>query len=817
MTRRNSVLRVISGSGARREGRDLVGRVNALEGVVRAYDDDHLRSQTARFRERLERGEPLDDLLVEAFATVREAAVRVLGQRPYDEQILAGVVLHRGGVAEMRTGEGKALASIAPAYLNALPGLGVHIMTANDYLVIRDYFGMGRLFEWLGMRPGAVHPQTPILWMKRNGYSADVTYGTVTEFGFDYLRDNLAVSRDGVVQRGHHFALVDEADAVMIDEAQTPLILTGPGEVDQAGVEEAARFVAGLDPEDFDLDEAEFVVNLSPRGVEKAEEHYDITNLYDLRHVTTLHLVTQALRARTLFKRDKDYLVRDGAVAIVDEFTGRTLEGRRWSDGLHQAVEAKEGVAVRADTGVMGSVTIQGYLHLYDKLAGMTGTAVSDEEEFAHVYDLDVVAIPTHRPNRRVDHRERIYATHEAKVAAIVDEVVARHRRGQPVLIGTASVEHSEEMSRRLSEAGVEHAVLNAREHAREAATIAEAGRRGAVTVATNMAGRGVDILLGGDPERLAEAEARAREIAPDSDEGEQIRRAWRERCAAEGDEVRALGGLCVIGSERHESRRIDNQLRGRSGRQGDPGETLFFLAADDDLVRVFGGDRVGGIVSRVASADEPLTLKVLSRTVDRAQEAAETRARRAREELYEYDAVISTQRETLYGLRSQVIEGSRTAAEELERAIAGVAAELSEEWCAGFPEEWDVAGLVQAGASLTGVDMTGVTDGALDGDDVRRRIEEALRSACSKEDAEDGDSRDRILLALYDGEWREHLKELDLLREGIGWRSVAQTSPLSAWQREAFTAFEQMLRRVGIELLRRCVHNSADAGTVTR
>jgi preprotein translocase subunit SecA len=664
-----------AGEGKRlRRLQAVVPLINELEPSMQALSDAELRAKTDEFRERLANGETLEDLLIEAFAVVREAARRTIGQRHYDVQLLGGMALHFGWIAEMQTGEGKTLVATLPAYLNALEGKGVHVVTVNDYLAARDASWMGAIYSFLGLCVGRVSADDQDSASKRAAYGADITYGTNTEFGFDYLRDNMATSLADVVQRGHHYAIVDEVDSILIDEARTPLIISGPSEMSPELYYRFAAIARTLRPGvDYEIDEEKKVVLPTEAGIERVERALNIDNLFDIAHMGYLHQLNQALRAKHLYLRDRDYIVDHGEVKIVDEFTGRILEGRRWSDGLHQAVEAKERVRIQEENHTWATVTLQNYFRLYAKLAGMTGTAQTEAAEFASTYGLQVIPIPTNRPVRRVDRPDLVYKSERGKFQAIVEEIAARHERGQPVLVGTVSVAKSELLSSMLREREIPHAVLNAKYHAAEAEIIAQAGRPSAVTVATNMAGRGVDILLGGNPEGLAAIAARDAGFDPATEEGAryiaEVLPKFQEICAEDAEKVRQLGGLLVIGSERHESRRIDNQLRGRAGRQGDPGETRFFLSLEDDLMRIFAG---GGIVSWVMAKafpeDQPIEAKAVTRAIERAQATVEARNADIRRDVLKYDQVLDEQRKVIYARRREILEGEEEEIVKKER-----------------------------------------------------------------------------------------------------------------------------------------------------
>ena len=651
-----------AGEGKRvRQLAELVGPVNELSDEMAGLTDEELRNKTIVFKERLAEGETLDDILIEAFAVVREASTRVLGQRHYDVQLMGGMALHFGWIAEMKTGEGKTLVSTLPVYLNALEGKGVHVVTVNDYLATRDANWMGQLHRFLGLSVGRVGPDLADFEDKRAAYACDITYGTNTEFGFDYLRDNMARRSEHMVQRGHHYAIVDEVDSILIDEARTPLIISGPASDVTKLYYQFASIARSLTRDvDYEVDEEKKTVVPTEEGIEKVERQLGVTNLYDAVATNYVHQLGQALRAKELFHRDKDYLVADGDVKIVDEFTGRTLDGRRWSDGLHQAVEAKERVRIQEENHTWATVTLQNYFRLYEKLAGMTGTAETEAAEFGNTYKLSVVPIPTNRPLVRRDEPDLIYKTEAAKFAAIVEDVRERSDAGQPILLGTASVEKSELLSRELSKAGIAHEVLNAKQHFREAEIVAQAGRKHAVTVATNMAGRGVDVILGGNYEGLATREVAGRGLEVGSEEYDAAYQAaaakFKPLCQADGDEVRALGGLYVLGTERHDSRRIDNQLRGRSGRQGDPGESRFYLSLEDELLRLFATGAVSWVMDRTMPDDLPIEAKMVSRAIERAQNTVEGRNAEIRKDVLKYDEVMNEQRKVIYGRRQQVI-----------------------------------------------------------------------------------------------------------------------------------------------------------------
>ena len=815
----NKILK--AGEGKRvRQLSELVGPVNELAGEMAALTDTELRAKTEVFRERLAEGESLDDLLLEAFAVVREGATRVLGQRHYDVQLMGGMALHFGWIAEMKTGEGKTLVSTLPVYLNALAGQGVHVVTVNDYLATRDANWMGQLHRFLGLTVGRVGPDLPEFDQKREAYACDVTYGTNTEFGFDYLRDNMARRREHMVQRGHHYAIVDEVDSILIDEARTPLIISGPASDVTKLYYQFASIVRTLTrDDDYEVDEEKKTVIPTEAGIEKVERQLGVTNLYDAVATNYVHQLGQALRAKELFHRDKDYLVDAGEVKIVDEFTGRTLDGRRWSDGLHQAVEAKERVRIQEENHTWATVTLQNYFRLYEKLAGMTGTAETEAGEFGNTYRLSVVSIPTHKPSRRDDQPDLIFKTEAAKFKSIVDDVRERSDRGQPILLGTASVEKSELLSRELSKAGVQHEVLNAKQHFREAEIVAQAGRKHAVTVATNMAGRGVDVILGGNFEGLATREAVGRGLSPDSEEYDAAYQAalsqFRVICEGEGDEVRDLGGLYVLGTERHDSRRIDNQLRGRSGRQGDPGESRFYLSLEDDLLRLFATGAVSWVMDRTMPDDLPIEAKMVSKAIERAQNTVEGRNAEIRKDVLKYDEVMNEQRKVMYGRRQQVIDGEDIHDATIEM-IEQIMTEVVEERLAGeFAEEWDINALL---VDLQNYYPTRLTFEMLDAYDDREEIvalvvEDALamyQEKCENYvgglDTAKEIERD-VMLQILDQRWRDHLSDMDYLRDGIHLRQVAQQDPLTAWQKEGYLMFEHLLVAVDHDFVRFITH----------
>ncbi len=813
------VLRAGEGKKVRRLA-ELVPLVNALEPEMEARSDAELQAITPVLRQRLENGESLEDLLVEAFALVREAAWRVIGQRHFDAQIMGGMALHFGWIAEMKTGEGKTLVSTLPVYLNALSGKGVHVVTVNDYLATRDSAWMGQLHQFLGLKVGRVGPDIDDPSAKRESYFADVTYGTNTEFGFDYLRDNMARSKDAMVQRGHPYAIVDEVDSILIDEARTPLIISGPAAESAQLYYQFAGVVRTLrSEEDYEVDEEKRIVVPTEKGIEKVEKQLGVDNLYDAVAVNYVHHLTQALLAKELYRRDKDYLVAQGEVKIVDEFTGRTLDGRRWSDGLHQAVEAKERVRIKEENHTWATVTLQNYFRLYEKLAGMTGTAETEASEFANTYDLPVVPIPTNKPLVREDKPDLIYKSEDAKFAAVVDDIIERHERGQPVLVGTASVSKSEHLSRLLEKKGITHEVLNAKQHFREAEIVAQAGRVGGVTVATNMAGRGVDIILGGNPEGLATRDAAGRGIDLSTEEGqaevEKIRAEFEKVCEVEGDEVRSLGGLYVLGSERHESRRIDNQLRGRSGRQGDPGESRFFLSLEDDLMRLFATGAMNWVMGRALPDDVPIEAKMVTKAIERAQNTVEGRNAESRKDVLKYDDVMNEQRKVIYRRRYQIIEGEDLHEETVELLQETLTEVVASSCPSEYPEEWDLARLVTEltqyyPTKFVADDLAGATTV---GQITESIITEALELYADRDETIPGGEetarqleRD-IMLQIIDQRWQDHLAEMDYLREGINLRAMGNQDPLVAYQREGFAMFGKLMDGISDDYLRYVFH----------
>jgi preprotein translocase subunit SecA len=791
----------------------IVAQVNALEPAFEAMSDEELKEETARFKQRLGQGEGLDDLLPEAFAAVREAARRTLGQRHFDVQIMGGAALHLGNIAEMKTGEGKTLVATLPAYLNALPGQGVHIVTVNDYLASYQSELMGRVFRFLGLTTGCILVgQTPP--ERRRQYACDITYGTNNEFGFDYLRDNMAWKAEDLVQRGHNFVIVDEVDSILIDEARTPLIISGPaqGDVNKWYAEFAALARLMKAGQDYEVDLKKRTVGVLESGIELVEDQLGIDNLYESVNTPLVGFLNNAVRAKELFHRDKDYVVLRGEVLIVDEHTGRVLPGRRYSEGMHQSIEAKEGVEIKPENQTLATITLQNYFRLYNKLSGMTGTAETEAAEFASTYKIGVVPIPTNQPMIRVDQPDLVYKGEAGKWAAVVDDIVERHAKGQPVLVGTVSVEKSEALAKLLRRRGVPHAVLNAKQHRREAEIVFEAGRKGAVTVATNMAGRGTDIMLGGNAEHRAAQALAEQDLKPDDNPAE-YEAAWpaalaaaQESTAAEHAEVVALGGLYVLGTERHESRRIDNQLRGRSGRQGDPGESRFYLSLEDELMRRFNS----GLTERVMTMtgfpeDQPLESKMVTRGIASAQGQVEATNFEIRKNVLKYDDVMNNQRTVVYEVRRAILHG-----EDVEDRIQGFLDDVVDSFVraatqAAAPEEWDLDLLW---AQLKPVFPASVTPGdviaevgskrALSAPVLERELKADIHLAYETRQAEVGagpmrELERRVLLAVLDRKWREHLYEMDYLKEGIGLRAMAQRDPLVEYQREGYSMFQAM------------------------
>jgi preprotein translocase subunit SecA len=879
----DKVLAKVFGTANERElkrMRPIVAGINAKEPEIQALSDDQLRARTAAFRERLERGEALDDLLPDAFAVVREAGRRVLNMRHFDVQLIGGMVLHSGKIAEMKTGEGKTLVATLPAYLNALAGKGVHVVTVNDYLARRDSEWMGRIYRFLGMTVGVI--QHDLNDQERQvAYGCDITYGTNNEFGFDYLRDNMKFDLAHYVQRGHNFAIVDEVDSILIDEARTPLIISGPAEESTDLYYEVDRLIPKLKKGrvvqgdvkaeereeleksgDYVVDEKHKTVNLTEDGMAKAETllaHHlapDTSGLYDPQNMPLLHHVNQALRAHTLFNLDVEYMVKDGGVVIVDEFTGRLMPGRRWSDGLHQAVEAKEHntnhpeVKIERENQTLATVTFQNYFRKYAKLSGMTGTAETEAEEFASIYKLDVMTIPTNRPLRRVEEPDTVYRTEKEKFDAIVTDIIEKQRSGRPTLVGTVSIEKSERLSKLLKLRGIRHVVLNAKYHAQEAEIVAQAGRKATVTIATNMAGRGTDILLGGNPEFMARQQALAEEIAERLPKGQEkfvddadfvyfyhldsfyrvprdryeaLFQAYKKQTDVEHDDVISVGGLHIIGTERHEARRIDNQLRGRAGRQGDPGSSRFYLSLEDDLMRIFGSDRISGLMQRLGMEEGvPIEHGMVTKAIERAQKQVEAQNFSVRKHLLEYDDVMNKQRESVYSLRREILEGTVHISEDETVDIRGylmtLAEELADETVQNYastnvdPEEWDLDALKKTEAETFGLDQEELEALDFSGKTADEMTDAVWQIALQKYEKKEGLLADPsilhrverdIMLQIVDSQWKDHLYSLDHLKEGIGLRGYGQKDPLVEYKKESYELFEDMKGRIDNEMVR--------------
>ncbi len=814
----------------------IAAQVNAVEEDFEKLTDAELRAETDRFRERLEAGETLDDILPEAFAAVREASTRTLGKRHFDVQIMGGAALHLGNVAEMKTGEGKTLVATLPCYLNALTGKGVHVITVNDYLAEYQAELMGRVHRMLGLETGVIlGSMTPE--QRRVEYAKDITYGTNNEFGFDYLRDNMAWSVDELVQRGHNFAIVDEVDSILIDEARTPLIISGPADQATKWYTEFARIVERLErgelesgEGDYEVDEKKKTVGVLERGIDKVEDHLGIENLYESANTPLIGYLNNAIKAKELFHRDKDYVVLNGEVLIVDEHTGRMLAGRRYNEGMHQAIEAKEGVDIQNENQTLATITLQNYFRMYDKLSGMTGTAMTEASELHSIYKLGVVPIRTNMPMIREDQRDLVYRTEEAKYAAVVEDIVERNEKGQPVLVGTVSVEKSEHLSDQLRRRGVPHEVLNAKQHEREAAVVASAGRKGAVTVATNMAGRGTDIMLGGNPEFTAVAALRQRGLDP-QETPEEYEAAWDQALAeaeasvaAEHDEVTALGGLYVLGTERHESRRIDNQLRGRSGRQGDPGESRFYLSLEDHLMRLFNAGLVDRVMQTAGLEDsQPIESKMVTRSIQSAQTQVEARNFEIRKNVLKYDDVLNRQRTVIYRERRRVLAGEDLH-EQLRMFVNDVIeGYIDAETAEGFPEDWNLDRLWTALKALYPVSVTqeqvleaAEGRGGLTPELLKEEITSDAHHAYDAREEALGDDvmrevERRVMLSVLDRKWREHLYEMDYLQEGIGLRAMAQRDPLVEYQREGFQLWQAMNESVKEESVGLLFHVDVD------
>ena len=819
----------------------ILPEINALSAEFAALSDAALRAKTAEFKSRVERGETLEDLLIEAFATVREAATRVIGQRHYDVQLMGGAALHAGWVAEMKTGEGKTLVSTLPAYLNALSGKGVHQITTNDYLAQRDAEWMGQIHRWLGLSVGLVVPgRRTSSAEKRAEYSSDITYGTNNEFGFDYLRDNMASTLEDKVQRGFNFAIVDEVDSILIDEARTPLIISGRvADAAKLYYQFASIVRTMVRDVDYDVEEAKRIVVPTESGIEKVEKQLGIENLYDEVQQNLVHQLQVALKAAVLYQRDKDYIIQDGEIKIVDEFTGRILEGRRWSEGIHQAVEAKEGVNIKEENQTLATITLQNYFRMYEKLSGMTGTAQTEAAELMNTYNLQVVPIPTNREMVRLDQADQIYKSEAAKFDAVVRDIEEKNAKGQPVLVGTVSVEKSEQLSKKLQQKGIRHEVLNAKQHTREALVVTQAGRLGAITVATNMAGRGVDILLGGNPEGLARQDVLKEGFDPQTllDEfalpvalelmppdfltaRDKAQSRYREllakyidKCKQEGDKVRELGGLYVLGTERHESRRIDNQLRGRAGRQGDPGESRFYLSLDDELMRLFATGALSWVMGRALPDDEAIEAKMVTKAIERAQSTVEQRNGEIRKNVLKYDEVMNEQRKIIYMRRDQILQGLDLKSAAMEYLAEAVDALINAHCVAEADDEWDIDGLTLELKTFWPSEISAGQISQCDSTDEMYDLVMADASAFyTKRETEMGESVMReverqVMLKIIDQRWREHLEEMDYLQEGINLRAIGQKDPLIEWQREGFEMFGSLMKGVAQDFVKYVMH----------
>jgi preprotein translocase subunit SecA len=812
----------------------VVPAVNAWEKEIAELSEMDFAGRTGELKARVANGETLDDVLAEAFALVREAATRTIGQRHFDVQLAGGAALHNGWIAEMKTGEGKTLTATLAVYLNALEGGGVHVVTVNDYLAKRDSEWMGRIYNLLGLNVGLIQGQMSPS-ERRPAYAADVTYGTNNEFGFDYLRDNMVTELEGLVQRGHHYAIVDEVDSILVDEARTPLIISGAAQESTKWYQQFARIAPRLQRDvHYEVDEKKRTIAISEEGISKVEEILDVENLYDHVNVDMVHNLETSLKAKELYKRDDEYVVQNGEVKIVDEFTGRILPGRRYSEGLHQAIEAKEGVRIREENQTLATITLQNYFRMYGKLAGMTGTAQTEAAEFGHIYKLEVAQIPTHEPMIRADEQDLIYKTAPAKWNAVTDDLAGRYEKGQPVLIGTVSIEKSEHLSRLLEKRGIPHVVLNAKNHEKEAGIIAQAGRMGAVTVATNMAGRGVDIILGGNPEGMARAEMAAAgwdndayllrlysedEMRRYSAEYAPLLERFKKQCDGEREEVLERGGLYVLGTERHDSRRIDNQLRGRSGRQGDPGESRFYLSLQDDLMRLFASDRIAGMMERLKIPDDvPIEAKMVSKGIERAQTQVEQMNFEIRKNVLKYDEVMDKQRRLIYSERRKILEGEDFHEDALNLITEVIEAAVAENANPDVPpEDWDWDQLL---ARMREIYPTTLRPEDFDVETVtyeeviERWLGDALDFYAQREKELGADQMRQVerlvLLSVIDNRWREHLYEMDYLQEGIGLRAMAQRDPLVEYQREGFDMFQAMQETIKEDFARYMFHVEA-------
>lgn len=800
--------------------RKIVAAINSLEPDFEKLTDEQLREKTAIFKERLAQGETLDDIMVEAFATVREASKRVLSMRHYDVQLIGGIVLHEGKITEMKTGEGKTLVATCPVYLNALAGKGVHVITVNDYLAARDREMMGRLYSFLGLTSGVI--LNGISGEERKAaYNCDITYGTNSEFGFDYLRDNMVGSLEEKVQRPLNYCIVDEVDSILIDEARTPLIISGAAEDSTKWYQIFYQVVSMLNRSyetegikdvklkkelpaekfgDYEVDEKAKNIVLTEKGIAKVEKFLKLENLYSPENVELTHYLNQALKAKELFKRDRDYLVREGQVIIIDEFTGRAMEGRRYSDGLHQAIEAKEGVHIAGENQTLATITLQNYFRMYNKLSGMTGTAETEAAEFVHTYGLQIVVIPTNKPVQRIDHADLVYKTRKEKIEAIIKRIEELHAKGQPVLVGTISIKSSEELSELLKARGIKHNVLNAKYHAKEAEIVAQAGRFGAVTIATNMAGRGTDIMLGGNPEFLAVAEVGSRE----AENYDEVLKKYEVQCKEEGEKVKSIGGLFILGTERHESRRIDNQLRGRAGRQGDPGESEFYLSLEDDLMRLFGSDRVKTVMEKLGLPEgEPITHPMINKAIANAQTKIESRNFGIRKNLLEYDDVMNKQRTAIYDSRNEAM-----AKEDLKDSIIKmlhevIYSQVAKRFVGEYKEDWDMLGLAEYLRDNYGYIIEDMTEyKSMSIEDYSKKIFDAICAQYDEKESKVGRDLMRrlekyILFEVIDARWREHLKALDGLKEGIYLRAYGQKNPVVEYKLVSGELYEQMVETI--------------------
>lgn len=785
--------------------RPMVEQINSLEDKMKSLPDLQLQAKTPELKEKLSQGASTEHILPEAFAVCREASRRVIGMRHYDVQLIGGLILQRGAIAEMKTGEGKTLVATLPIYLNALTGRGAHLVTVNDYLARRDNEWMGQVYNWLGLSTGTILHNLSDRERKA-AYGADITYGTNNEFGFDYLRDNMKFAIEDYVQRELHYAIVDECDSILIDEARTPLIISGPKDDSVQKYYEVNKLIPHLKLDvHFTMEEKSKTASLTDEGNSKIEELLKVDNLYDPEHIDLLHHIYQALKAHHLFSLDVDYMIKEGEIVIVDEFTGRLMPGRRWSDGLHQAIEAKEGVKVKNENQTLASITFQNYFRMYEKLAGMTGTAETEAAEFKKIYNLDVVVVPTNKPIRRKDEEDVVYKSEKAKYNAIAEDIVERQKKGQPVLVGTVSIQKSEKVSRALKEKGISHSVLNAKHHEREAEIVAQAGSKGAITIATNMAGRGTDILLGGNPEFLARRDPTWEGAS--EEKRLEIIKSYQDRCAEEKQQVLEAGGLYIVGTERHESRRIDNQLRGRSGRQGDPGESRFYLSLEDDLMRIFNGERIQKIMNTLnVPDDEPITARMVTRAIENAQKKVEGHQFDVRKHLLEYDDVMNQQRKSIYGIRRQILKG-----ENVERIVLDMLGDSTSQILDLYVREgskvqdWDIDSLQAAIRRHFALDLSlreHLSEGGLDS--ITRTVSEAVKRVYDHQKTSLSPHFEQvakmILLQTIDMRWKDHLQQIDRLKEGIHLRGFAQKDPLIEYKKEAFSTFEEMNTSIYLE-----------------